>query len=61
MISLEERYILKSFGYIRREWRNGRWRYWYDDIRGKIVEGKYGKVLKILLEILDRLLKLCSE
>lgn len=46
MISLEERYILKSFGYIRREWRNGRWRYWYDDIRGKIVEGKYGKVLK---------------
>lgn len=50
MISLEERWIRsdieKSFRYIRREWHNGRWRYWYDDIRGKIVEGKYGKVLK---------------
>lgn len=54
MMTLSEVNILKSiFGeiekshkYIRREWRNGRWRYWYEDVRGKIVEGKYGKILK---------------
>ena len=30
MMTLSEVNILKSFQYIRREWRNGRWRYWYE-------------------------------
>ena len=45
-MNLSEFYLLKSFKYIRREWRNGRWRYWYEDARGKLVEGRWGKILK---------------
>lgn len=45
-MNLSEYYLLKSFKYIRREWRNGRWRYWYENTRGKFVEGRWGKILK---------------
>ena len=45
-MNLSEYYFLKSFKYIRREWRNGRWRYWYEDIKGSIHNGKFGRILK---------------
>ena len=37
--------LLKSHKYIRREWRNGRWRYWYEEIVGRVSKGQFGKVL----------------
>lgn len=37
--------LLKSHKYIRREWRNGRWRYWYEEIVGRVSNGRFGKVL----------------
>lgn len=35
MLTLTEIYLMKSYKYIRREWRNGRWRYWYDTVSPK--------------------------
>lgn len=46
-IALEQERLEKSFKYIRREWRNGRWRYWYEEPRVKVAsEGKYGKITR---------------
>lgn len=36
-LNLTERYLMKSYKYIRREWRNGRWRYWYDEPNGAVT------------------------
>lgn len=33
--SLTDLYLMKSYKYIRREWVNGRWRYWYDPVSPK--------------------------
>lgn len=46
MLTLTEIYLMKSYKYIRREWRNGRWRYWYDDVKDKFVRGRYGQILR---------------
>ena len=45
-MNLSEFYLLKSFKYIRREWRNGRWRYWYEDTKGVVRNGKFGRILR---------------
>lgn len=44
--NLTERYLMKSYKYIRREWRNGRWKYWYDDVKDKFVRGRYGQIFR---------------
>lgn len=37
---------MKSYKYIRREWRNGRWRYWYDTVSPKEQwhKGGFGRI-----------------
>lgn len=32
---MTETFLLKSYKYIRREWQNGHWRYWYDPVSSK--------------------------
>lgn len=45
-LGLTERYLLKSFKYIRREWKNGKWKYWYEEPdMGHIHEGNFGRFL----------------
>lgn len=46
MLTLTEIYLTKSYKYIRREWRNGRWRYWYDIVSPKEQwrKGGFGKI-----------------
>lgn len=46
MLTLTEIYLMKSYKYIRREWCNGRWRYWYDDVKDKFVRGRYGQIFR---------------
>ena len=44
-MNLSEYYLLKSFKYIRREWRNGRWRYWYEEPKNNTPKtGGFGTI-----------------
>lgn len=45
-LGLTERYLLKSFKYIRREWKNGKWKYWYEEPEGTVSKGRFGKILR---------------
>lgn len=36
--------ILKGFKYIRKEYINGHWRYWYEDPVGTTRKGKFGEI-----------------
>lgn len=43
MLSLEVD-ILKGFKYIRKEYINGRWKYWYEEPVGITRKGKFGEI-----------------
>ena len=48
-IALEQERLEKSFKYIRREWRNGRWRYWYEEPKHtdkEALKGGFGEKWK---------------
>lgn len=45
MLNLEDKLLLKSYKYIRRAWINGRWRYWYEEPKGRPTSTRFGNVL----------------